>query len=103
MREPTAKQRVRGSITARPAHQQGLRCTRSKGSAQPLLHQTVTVIVVYGLLTLAVPPAMGFLLGAAGTFLFTWAIYAGLVRPWRLIRPLFGLKAAEIPRVRAPG
>lgn len=68
-----------------------------------LLHQTVTVIIVYGLLTLAVPPAMGFLLGATGTFLFTWAIYAGLVRPWRLIRPLFGLKAVEIPRVRAPG
>lgn len=65
-----------------------------------LLHQTVTVIVVYGLLTLRVPPVAGFLLAVLGTFFFTWAIYAGLVRPWRPIRPLFGLKAGGIVRIR---
>jgi len=59
-----------------------------------LLHQTVTVIVVYWLLRLGVPPVPGFLLAVLATFLGTWAVYAGLVRPWRWVRPLFGLKAA---------
>jgi len=59
-----------------------------------LLHQTVTVIVVYWLLTLGVPPVPGFLLAVLATFLGTWAIYMGLVRPWRWVRPLFGLKSA---------
>lgn len=31
-----------GWVIARPAHQQGLRCARWRGSTQPLLHQTVT-------------------------------------------------------------
>ncbi len=44
MREPTAEQRVRGSANAGPAHQQGLRCTSWKGSAEPLLHQKVTFL-----------------------------------------------------------
>src|SRR3546814_657585 len=42
LRGPTAFAAGPGSVTARPTHQQGLRCTRRKGSAQPLLHQTVT-------------------------------------------------------------
>ena len=65
-----------------------------------LLHQTVTVIVVYWLLTLGVSPVPGFLLAVLATFLGTWAIYAGLVRPWRWVRPLFGLKAAYSKRAR---
>ncbi|MDI1283684.1 MAG: acyltransferase family protein [Reyranella sp.] len=58
-----------------------------------LLHQTVTVIAVYWLLTLGVPPVAGFFAAVLATFVGTWAIYAGLVRPWRWIRPLFGMKA----------
>lgn len=62
-----------------------------------LLHQTVTVIVVYWLLTLGVPPVAGFFGAVLATFVGTWAIYAGLVRPWRWIRPLFGMKAVVRP------
>jgi hypothetical protein len=58
-----------------------------------LLHQTVTVIAVYWLLTLGVPPVAGFFAAVLATFVGTWVIYAGLVRPWRWIRPLFGMKA----------
>lgn len=58
-----------------------------------ILHQTVTVIAVYWLLRLGTPPAAGFILAVAVTFLGTWLIYAGLVRPWRWVRPLFGMKA----------
>ena len=58
-----------------------------------ILHQTVTVIAVYWLLTMGVPPLAGFILAVVATFAGTWAIYAGLVRPWRWVRPLFGMKA----------
>ncbi|MEI7871983.1 MAG: acyltransferase family protein [Alphaproteobacteria bacterium] len=64
-----------------------------------LLHQTVTVIVVYWLLTLGVPPVAGFFGAVLATFVGTWAIYAGLVRPWRWIRPLFGMKAGGRPAI----
>ena len=64
-----------------------------------LLHQTVTVIVVYWLLTLGVPPVAGFCGAVLATFVGTWAIYAGLVRPWRWIRPLFGMKAGGRPAI----
>ena len=64
-----------------------------------LLHQTVTVIAVYWLLTLGVPPVAGFFAAVLATFTGTWAIYAGLVRPWRWIRPLFGMKAWGRPPV----
>ena len=58
-----------------------------------LLHQTATVIAVYWLLTMGVPPVAGFFAAIVATFVGTWAIYAGLVRPWRWVRPLFGMKA----------
>ncbi len=64
-----------------------------------LLHQTVTVIAVYWLLTLGVPPVAGFFAAVLATFIGTWVIYAGLVRPWRWIRPLFGMKAGSRPEV----
>jgi glucan biosynthesis protein C len=64
-----------------------------------LLHQTVTVIVVYWLLTLGVPPVAGFFGAVLATFVGTWAIYAGLVRPWRWMRPLFGMKAGGRPAI----
>jgi hypothetical protein len=59
-----------------------------------ILHQTVTVIAVYWLLRLGVPPVAGFILAVLATFLATTAIYLGLVRPVWFLRPLFGLKAA---------
>ncbi len=58
-----------------------------------MLHQTVTVIAVYWLLTLGVAPVAGFFAAVLATFGGTWAIYAGLIKPWRWVRPLFGMKA----------
>jgi hypothetical protein len=57
-----------------------------------ILHQTVTVIAVYWLLTFEVPPVAAFLLTVLATFGGTWLICAGLVQPWPRVRPLFGLK-----------
>lgn len=59
-----------------------------------MLHQTVTVIAVYWLLRLGVPPVAGFVLAVLATFLGTSAIYVCVVRPLWFVRPLFGLKAA---------
>ncbi len=60
-----------------------------------ILHQTVTVIVVYWLLRIGTPPVAGFLLAVLATFVGTSAIYFGLVRPIGFIRPLFGLKVVD--------
>ena len=57
-----------------------------------LIHQTVTVVAVYALLKIGAPPLAGFVAAVVATFAGTWLIYAGLVRPWRWIRPLFGMK-----------
>ena len=57
-----------------------------------MIHQTVTVIAVYWLLKLDVPPVAGFLAAVVATFGVTAILYAGLVRPVPLLRPLFGLK-----------
>jgi glucan biosynthesis protein C len=59
-----------------------------------LIHQTVTVIAVWGLLRIGASPLAGFAAAMVATFAGTWLIYAGLVRPWRWIRPLFGMKPA---------
>lgn len=66
-----------------------------------LIHQTVTVVVVYGLLTVGVTPWVGFVLAVLATFLGTWLVYAGLVRPWRWVRPLFGMKPVVPSRLGA--
>jgi hypothetical protein len=60
-----------------------------------MLHQTVTVIAVYWLMQLGAPPVAGFILAVLATFLGTSAIYFVLIRPLRLVRMFFGLKAAR--------
>jgi glucan biosynthesis protein C len=57
-----------------------------------MIHQTVTVTTVYWLLRAHVPALPAWLLTVASTFGVTALIYAGLVRPWPWVRPLFGLK-----------
>jgi surface polysaccharide O-acyltransferase-like enzyme len=66
-----------------------------------LIHQTVTVIAVWGLLKIGAPPVAGFIAAVVATFAGTWLIYAGLVRPWRWIRPLFGMKPAPMAARRS--
>ena len=65
-----------------------------------MIHQTVTVIAVYWLLTYKVPPVLGFVLAVLATFGVTWAIYAWVVQPVAFLRPLFGLKVIR-PRLLA--
>ena len=60
-----------------------------------LIHQTVTVVAVWALLRIGAPPLAGFVAAVVATFAGTGLIYAVLVRPWRWIRPLFGMKAAS--------
>jgi hypothetical protein len=60
-----------------------------------MVHQTVTVIAVYWLLRLEVPPVLGFAIAAFATFAITWAIYVWLIQPFAIVRPLFGLKPTE--------
>lgn len=61
-----------------------------------LIHQTVAVIAVYWLLTTGVPSLAAFILTVLATFLGTWFVYAGLVRPWSWVRPLFGMKPLAV-------
>jgi hypothetical protein len=69
-----------------------------------MLHQTVTVIAVYWLLQLGVSPVDGFILAVIATFLGTSILYLTVVRPWRFVRPLFGLRALPVAvRARAAG
>lgn len=69
-----------------------------------MLHQTVTVIAVYWLLGLGVAPAAGFILAVIATFLGTSILYLAVVRPWGVVRPLFGLRSLPpAARVRAAG
>ena len=67
-----------------------------------MIHQTVTVIAVYWLLTYEVPPVEAFILAVLATFGVTWAIYAWLVQPVAFLRPLFGLKAIRPPLLAEP-
>jgi hypothetical protein len=61
-----------------------------------MLHQTVTVIAVYWVLTLALPPVEGFAVTVLATFGITWALYVCIVRPLPWLRPLFGMKAGSL-------
>ena len=66
-----------------------------------LLHQTVTVIAVYWLLKLDVPPLAGFFAAVLVTFLGTALLYVGLVRPVGFLRPFFGMRGAGATLARA--
>jgi hypothetical protein len=66
-----------------------------------LLHQTVTVIAVYWLLKLDVPPLAGFCAAVLLTFLGTALLYVGLVRPVGFLRPLFGMRGTGATSARA--
>jgi glucan biosynthesis protein C len=62
-----------------------------------ILHQTVTVIAVYWLLTLKVPPVPGFFIAVIATFAISCALYALVIRRVGWLRPLFGLKGRSLP------
>jgi peptidoglycan/LPS O-acetylase OafA/YrhL len=66
-----------------------------------LLHQSVIIVVAYGVLTAWGAPAVaGFVVVTVTSLLVAVAIYEWLVRPWAATRFLFGMKPrpALLPR-----
>lgn len=59
-----------------------------------ILHQTIMLIIGYYLMDLDWNFTVKFSIMTLGTFLGSWIIYEFLIRRWKLIRPLFGLKKA---------
>ncbi len=61
-----------------------------------ILHQPVIVILGYQLADAHWNLYLKYLVVLAGTFFITWSIYAWLIRPWNLLRVLFGLKRVSL-------
>jgi hypothetical protein len=57
-----------------------------------ILHQTVIIILAYDLAYVNWSIAVKFPLVAGATFLIIWLIYAVAIRPWNLVRVVFGMK-----------
>ncbi|NJB71383.1 hypothetical protein GGR42_001845 [Saonia flava] len=57
-----------------------------------IMHQTIMIIIGYYLMDLNWGFVPKFSIMILGTFLGSWLIYEFLIRRWKLIRPLFGLK-----------
>ncbi|MCG2616721.1 acyltransferase family protein [Terrimonas sp. NA20] len=57
-----------------------------------ILHQTVMMVIAYYLIDQSYGFVVKFVLLVAGTFAGSLLIYELLIRRWKLIRPLFGLK-----------
>lgn len=66
-----------------------------------ILHQTITIFLGYLVLQWEWTFTPAFLFMILGTFGLTWLIYATLIRPWKWIRPLFGLKGRGGKKARA--
>lgn len=63
-----------------------------------ILHQTVIIILGYQVVDANWGIGLKFPVVVAGTFLFTWGIYALAIRPWNLLRVPFGMKWLKPPR-----
>lgn len=57
-----------------------------------ILHQTIMIIIGYYLMDLSWGFFPKFAIMILGTFFGSWLIYEFLIRRWKFIRPLFGLK-----------
>ncbi|MBT5073526.1 MAG: acyltransferase family protein [Kordiimonadaceae bacterium] len=57
-----------------------------------ILHQTITVFLVYHLVSMEMNMWFKFALATVGTVTFTLAIYHFMIRPYNLVRPFFGLR-----------
>ncbi|HEY7240673.1 MAG TPA: acyltransferase [Burkholderiales bacterium] len=63
-----------------------------------VLHQTLILVLAAAIAPLALDPVLEPILIAGGTVLGCLAITELLVRPWRWVRPLFGLKPLQAVR-----
>lgn len=57
-----------------------------------IIHQTITIIIGYFIMDYQWPFLLKFSLMVIGTFSITWIIYEYLIRRFKIIRPIFGLK-----------
>ncbi len=64
-----------------------------------ILHQTITVILAFYIVPLEMNMWLKFLLTSLGTAVFTLAIYHYLIKPFNIIRPLFGLNKLKATKV----
>ena len=61
-----------------------------------ILHQTITVVAAYYLMDLNWSVTIKFVVLTLVTFGGSWSIYEFLIRRWKWIRPLFGLKVKPL-------
>ncbi|PQB04070.1 acyltransferase family protein [Aureitalea marina] len=61
-----------------------------------ILHQTITLVVAYYLMDLNWSVTTKFVILTVVTFGGSWLIYEFLIRRWKWIRPLFGLKVRRL-------
>ncbi|PCE63601.1 acyltransferase family protein [Sediminicola luteus] len=57
-----------------------------------ILHQTITLIIAYFLLDVNWGFVPKFTILVLGTFAGSWVIYLYGIKPWKWVRPLFGMK-----------
>ncbi|WP_378187324.1 acyltransferase family protein [Aquimarina sp. W85] len=57
-----------------------------------ILHQTIMIMIAYYLIELDWSLAVKSSIMILGTFILSWLFYEFLIRRWKYIRPLFGLK-----------
>lgn len=57
-----------------------------------ILHQTITVVIAFYIVQLDINLYLKWFLVTSGTVLFTWAGYHFLIRPFKLLRAIFGIK-----------
>ena len=83
-------------LGARFLNHQSRQLTYANQAVYPfyILHQTITIIIGYYLMDLDWSLALKATIMLLGTFGGAWVIYEFLIRRWRWVRPLFGLKKA---------
>jgi S-formylglutathione hydrolase FrmB len=58
-----------------------------------IVHQTVIIFLAYQLAYVNCGIPLKFLVVASGTFLICWVLYAFAIKPWNVLRVVFGMKA----------
>jgi len=66
-----------------------------------ILHQTITVILAFYIVPLEMNIWLKFSLTSLGTAVFTLAIYHYFIKPFNILRPLFGLNILKASKVEA--
>jgi peptidoglycan/LPS O-acetylase OafA/YrhL len=68
-----------------------------------ILHQTVIVVLALGIIDMGVPWILKYLLLATVSLLLTLSVYEALIRRWRPVRFLYGMRPLPVPAVVVVG